>query len=106
MKLLSRSEELILLAICKLNDNAYCVPILDSIQGVSDKKWTLGGIYVPLYRLERNGYVTSVLGESSAERGGKSKRIYEITKKGVAALKEVKKVENSMWEGVPEIIFK
>ena len=67
MKLLTRREELVLLAIWKLKDNAYCVPILDLIEEFTGKKWTLGSIYIPLYRLERMGYLESFLGEPTTE---------------------------------------
>ncbi|MFC1725026.1 PadR family transcriptional regulator [candidate division KSB1 bacterium] len=105
MKLLTRAEELILLAIWKLKEDAYCVPILDEIEKVSNKKWTLGGIYVPLHRLEKDGYVTSYLGEPTNERGGKSKRYYNVTPKGVKALQEIKKLQDASWQGVSDLIF-
>ena len=105
MKLLTRAEELILLAIWNLKENAYCVPILDHIVEVTGKKWTLGGIYVPLYRLEKDGFVTSNLGNPSSERGEKSKRYYRITQKGIGALKEIKKVQLASWEGISDLIY-
>ena len=105
MKLLTRPEELILLAIWKLKDNAYCVPILDLIEEFTGKKWTLGSIYIPLYRLERMGYLESILGEPTVERGGKSKRFYSITADGINALKEIKNVHNASWDGINDMQF-
>ncbi|MFC1492744.1 PadR family transcriptional regulator [candidate division KSB1 bacterium] len=104
MPLLTRAEELILLAILKLNDSAYCVPILDQIEKASEEKWTLGGIYVPLHRLEKNGMVVSSLGNPTPERGGKSKRFYTLTSAGLKALEKMKRVEKAMWDGVPDIL--
>lgn len=104
MPLLTRAEELILLAILKLKDNAYCVPILDHIVEISEEKWTLGGIYVPLNRLEKNGLVISKLGDPIPERGGKSKRYYNLTSAGLKALEKMKRVEKAMWEGLPDIL--
>ena len=100
MKLLTRAEEMILLSILKLKDNAYCVSIFDEIQRITQKKWTMGGIYIPLYRLEKNGYVKSHLGQPTAERGGKSKRFYSLTPKGLKSLEAIKKIELAMWEGL------
>ena len=58
MKLLTRPEELILLTVLRLKDEAYCVPIFDEIQKLTEKNWTLGSIYPPLYRLEQRGLLT------------------------------------------------
>lgn len=102
MKILSRAEELIILSIWRLNNDAYCVPILQEAQKHTGKKWTLSGIYIPLGRLEKKGYVESYFGESSPERGGKRKRFYRITPIGFNALKEVKAIEKSMWSGLSE----
>jgi len=99
MKLLTRSEEMILLSILRLKENAYCVPIFDEIQRITQKKWTMGGIYIPLYRLEKNGYVESHLGQPTATRGGKSKRFYRLTQKGLKSLETIKKIEKATWEG-------
>ena len=102
MKLLTRAEEMILLSILRLKDNAYCVPIFDEIQRITQKKWTMGGIYIPLYRLEKNGYVESHLGQPTATRGGKSKRFYRLTPKGLKSLKTIKKIEKATWEGLTQ----
>lgn len=103
MTLLTRAEEMILLSIKRLKDNAYCVSIFDEIQRITQKKWTLGGIYIPLYRLEKNGYVKSRLGQPTAERGGKSKRFYRLTPKGLKSLEAIKKIEIAMWEGLTHL---
>lgn len=104
MKLLTRAEELILLAIWRLGEEAYCVPILDQVQDVSKKKWTLGSIYITLHRLEKRSYVESELGTPTAERGGKSKRFYTVTSRGVEALRATHTVEKAMWEGIEGIV--
>jgi len=102
VKILSRAEELILLSVWRLGEEAYCVPILEEAQKHSNKDWTLSGIYIPLGRLERKGYVESNLGDPTPERGGKRKRYYKITSDGFQALKAVRKVEKSMWDGLSE----
>ena len=102
MKILTRTEEMILLTIWRLGNQAYCVPILQAAQERTGKEWTLSGIYIPLGRLEQRGLVKSVLGRPTAERGGKRKRFYSITPAGFKALKEIKEIEKSMWDGLSE----
>jgi DNA-binding PadR family transcriptional regulator len=102
MKLLTRVEEYVLLAVVTLGEEAYSLPILDYIEKATQKKWTLGGIYIPLYRLEENGYLISELGPTTKERGGKRKKYYRLTKKGKEALKAQKKIQTTMWEKIGE----
>ena len=98
MKLLTRVEEYLLLAVLTLGEEAYSLSILDYIVKVTKKKWTLGWIYIPLYRLEEKGYLTSELGPPTKERGGKRKKFYRLTKEGKEALKEQKKIHTAMWD--------
>jgi len=75
MKLLSRSEEMVLLAVWKLQGEAYCVPIRSELMQITRKNWSFGSIYDPLERLERKKLLESHLTEPTRERGGRSKRI-------------------------------
>jgi DNA-binding PadR family transcriptional regulator len=100
MKLLSRIEEIILLAIWRLDDEAYGMEIREEVIKATGKKWLLGAIYGPLGRLQKNGYVTSVKGEPTPERGGRAKVYYRVTKKGKDALVELYRVQNLIWEGI------
>jgi DNA-binding PadR family transcriptional regulator len=101
MKLLTRTEELILWAILRLKDNAYCVPIRDRVTEVTDEEWPLGSIYMPLDRLVKNGFLTSRLSEFTPERGGRRKRIYRLTPEGFEALEKARDVQVRMWEHMP-----
>ena len=105
MHFLSRPEEMLMLAIWRLKDNAYCVTIREIVSELTAKEWSFGAIYVPLHRLEKKHYVKSFMGEPTAERGGRSKRFYEVTTEGLKALAEVKKVEKALWEDIPEFSF-
>lgn len=105
MKFLSRQEELLLLSIWKLRDNAYGVTIRKHISRSTNKYWSIGAIYDVLDRLTRKGFVSTTISEPVAERGGKSKRFYKITKEGFAALEEVKELQNSMWADLPKPAF-
>lgn len=100
MKLLSRIEEIILLAIWRLGDEAYGMAIREEVIKATGKKWLLGAIYGPLGRLQQNGYVASVKGEPTPERGGRAKVYYKVTKKGKGALVEIYRVQKLIWEGI------
>ena len=100
MKLLSRPEELVLLAVFRLKENAYCVPIRKQLKEVTNKEWSFGAIYDPLDRLEKKGLLESFLNDPTPERGGKSKRIYKLTNEGIQALLDIKNIEESMWSGI------
>jgi len=100
MKLLSRIEEIILLAIYRLGDEAYGMIIREEVIKATGKKWLLGAIYGPLGRLQKNGYVTSFKGDPTPERGGRAKVYYRVTKKGKDALAELYRVQSLIWEGI------
>jgi DNA-binding PadR family transcriptional regulator len=106
VKLLTRAEELILLAVWKLEGNAYCIPIRAQISTITGDKWSLGSIYMPLDRLVKKGYLKSYLSESTPERGGRHKRIYKLTDEGKRALLYVRQVHAEMWRDVPELLRK
>jgi PadR family transcriptional regulator PadR len=103
MKLLSRSEEIVLLTVWQLQEEAYCVPIREHLMNISRKKWSFGSIYTPLDRLEKRGFLESYTTEPIKERGGRSKRIYRVTKKGKEALMEIRSIQEMLWEAVPEL---
>lgn len=106
MDLMTRAEELIVLAIWRLKDNAYCVPIHQQVSEITGEKWSLGSIYMPLDRLVKRGYLKSHLSEATPERGGRHKRIYHLTSAGMGALKKVRDVQDRMWRDIPSRIFK
>ena len=97
MKLLTRSEEMMLLAIWNLKDNAYGVPIRELVSQWTGKEWAFGQIYKPLKTLLRKNYVRQYSTDPTSQRGGRSKHIYKITKMGSEALIEIRKVQNTMW---------
>lgn len=105
-KYLSRSEELMLLILWQLGNNAHGVPIRKKISEISGKSWSYGAIYIPLNRLEKKSMVESYLGEPTKKRGGRSKRFYKLTETGLKALIEVKELHEKMWAGMPELSLK
>ena len=100
MKLLSSHDEIFLLAILKLKDNAYGMNIRREVSKATGKNWSIGAIYDPLYRMEKRGFLESFLSAPTNERGGRSKRIFKVKKKGLDALLDHKKARESLWQGV------
>ena len=105
MKLLTRSEEIILLTILKLKDNAYGVSIRQLIHEDTGDKWSFASIYQPLDKLARREYVRKIRGEPTAERGGKSKFYYQVTPEGKQALLATRRAHDKVWAGVPLIVL-
>ena len=105
MKLLSMQEEIVLLVIWKLKSNAYGVTIREFISHVTGKYWSIGAIYVPLDRLSEKGFIRAYQGEAIRKRGGRSKRMYQVTDEGMKALHEMREVQNTLWEGFPELVL-
>jgi len=106
MKLLSRKEEIILLSIWRLGDDAYGMAIRKEVINTTGKKWLLGAIYGPLGRLHKNGYVLTSKGEPTPERGGRSKVYYRLSREGVKALREIRRVNSVIWNDIEELKFK
>ena len=102
-KFISRSEEFLLLAVWRLKENAYGVTIRDQIKKATGKTWAYGALFVMLKRLEKKGYLTSYFADPSSHRGGKSKRIFQLSPQGIKALKEVRKAQESVWSGIKEL---
>lgn len=103
LKFISRSEEYLLLAVWRLQENAYGVTIRKQINEATGKTWAYGALFVMLCRLEKKGYLTSFFTDPSSKRGGKSKRIFQLSSKGIKALKEVRKAQESVWSEIGEL---
>ena len=103
MHLLSRSEEIVLVAIWKLKGNAYGVTIRNLVNDSTGYDWSVGAVYAPLHRLEKKGLVKTLPGDPIPERGGRSKRIYRLTKRGERSLLEIRNIQETMWAGVSSI---
>ena len=102
MKLLSSHDEILMLAIMSLEDNAYGLTIRRAVSLATGKNWSIGAVYDPLYRLEQRGLVESFLSDPTSERGGRSKRIFQVTNKGKEKLREQKVVRDKLWSTLPK----
>ena len=105
MILLSRSEEIVLLAIWKLKDNAYGVSIREQISGDTGHEWSFGAIYKPLKKLLHRDFVEKRSSQPCSERGGRSKNMYTLTACGRDALREIRKIYKAVWTEESKIAF-
>lgn len=103
MKFLSRSEELILLAILNLQDNAYVVAVREELKRLTGETWAMGALFVTLDRMSKKGLVQSRLSEPTPERGGRRKRLYQLLPGAVDALKKVRDLNRAVWKNVPDL---
>ncbi len=103
MIFLSRIEEILLLAILKLKDNAYGISIREQVEKDTGMKWLSGAIYAPLNRLKRNGYVVTRQAEGSAELGGRPRIYYSLSDLGVEKLMSLQEMNKAMWIDIPDL---
>jgi PadR family transcriptional regulator PadR len=97
-------EQLILLAILRLGDDAYGVPILEEIRRHSRRKILRPAVYVALGRLEEKGLVTSRTGDGGTVRRGRPRRYFEVSAEGITQLREARDTLLSMWEGLQAVL--
>lgn len=95
-------EELVLLTVGVLQDNAYGVTIKMELETQLKKKISLGALYGALQRLEEKGWVNSRVGGITEKQGGRRKQYFDITKDGVVALQEVRSMRNELFDRIPE----
>ena len=95
-------ELMVLLALIRLGDDAYGVPICHEIEKQSGREAALGSVYAALERLEEKGLVTSRLGDSTAVRGGRAKRYFRVTAQGMRDVRQTQRALMNLWRGLPE----
>lgn len=98
MDTLSRREEQVLLAVWELQDNAYLLAIKRHLSEITFKDWSVGIIHKPLLKLEKKGFLTSSIGEATAKRGGRRKKLYKVASLGVDELKKLKSEQDAIWK--------
>ena len=94
---LGEFEELVLLTIVILHDEAYGVSIQQDIEKRSDRNISIGALHSTLTRLEEKGFLKSHMGDPSQERGGRRKRFFEVTHRGKIALNHMKALRDELW---------
>ena len=100
---LGEMELMVLLALTRLGDDAYGVPISKELLNLAGREVALGSIYAALDRLEEKSFVVSRLGEPTPERGGRAKRYFHVTRAGLKALRMTRRALTNLWSGVPQL---
>ena len=96
-------ELMILLAILRVGDEAYGVPIAREIEETGGRTVAVAAVYVALDRLEQHGLVSSTVGDPTPERGGRAKRYFRVTPTGLAAVRHTQRALTRLWSDVPQL---
>ena len=102
MKALSKAEEMVLLAIWRVRENAYGVTIRRQIEEDTEKDYTYGTLYGLLRQLAFKGFIRKRLGDPTPEKGGRRKTYFELTSEGKQALKDAISFHRQVWKDVDE----
>jgi PadR family transcriptional regulator PadR len=103
MNFLPRIEEILLLAIWKLESDAYGLALIEQVEKDTGATWLTGSIYGALVRLKKNGYVKPKKMDHPTEHTGRPRVYYTLTSHGLQKLAAIQKVNNSLWMGVPDL---
>jgi len=98
-------EEIVLLTVAVLHEDAYGVSIKHDIEERLERNVSVSALQTALRRLEKKDYLRSEFGEATAVRGGKRKRYFQVTKAGKAALDEAKEMRNRLWTALPNVSY-
>jgi len=101
---LGELEQIVLLAVLRLGDEAYAVPILEQIEHQTGRKVARGALYTALDRLEAKGCLRSRVGEPLPERGGRARRYFTVTPAAVRALKASRLALMRLWNGLESLL--
>lgn len=99
-------EQIVLLAILRLGDEAYGVPIRLDIERRTGRSLTVGALYRTLDRLEDKGYVSSAFSNPTAERGGRSRRYFTVKPLGLRTLRASREALTAMWDGLERLVMR
>lgn len=102
-QLLTDFELMILLATLRVGEHAYGVRIADEIERTGGRSVVMGAVYAALDRLERNGLVSSVVGDPTPERGGRAKRYFRVTPRGIRAVRQTQDALVALWTDLPQL---
>ena len=101
---LGEFEHMVLLAILRLGDDAYAVPVREEIVRCTGRDVSRGSIYITLDRLETKGYLQSRLADPTPERGGRAKRYYILRPRAIDALKVSRRALVALWRGLETVL--
>jgi len=96
-------ELMVMLAVLRVGDEAYGVPIGDELSETTGREVALASVYAALERLTAKGLVACALGESTPERGGRAKKYFRVTTKGLREVRSTQRTLVKLWKGLPEL---
>ncbi len=102
---LGEFEELVLLTVGILYDDAYGLAITDELEKQTGRNVTISSVHKALVRLEDKGFLKSYMGGATEERGGRKKRLYQLTASGKKQVNQAKELRNNMWNAVPKVVW-
>jgi len=100
---LGNLELIVLLALIRLGEDAYGVPISRELEERGGREVALGSVYAALERLEEKGLVSSQLGEPTPERGGRAKKYFRVTARGLREVRETRRALKRLWQGLRQM---
>lgn len=102
---LGEFEELVLLTVGILHDNAYGLSITDELERQTGRKVMISAVHKSLVRLEHKGFLQSAMGGATQERGGRKKKLYHLTALGKNAVNHSRDLRNKMWDAAPKFLW-
>lgn len=105
MKEISKAEEMVLLAIWRLEDEAYGVTIRRQIRKDTGKDYTYGTLYGLLRQMDHKGYIKKIKGEPLPKKGGRSRSYFKLTPEGIRALKDAIELHKHIWKDINTYSF-
>lgn len=102
---LGEFEEIVLLTVAVLHEEAYGVAIIKEIKDRLKRGVSVGATQTALRRMEQKGFLTSTFGEATKVRGGKRKKYFRITPYGLKVLREAKEARQQLWTAIPRAIL-
>ncbi len=102
-EVLGQFELMVLLAVLRLGEDAYGVPVAEALEEATGRDVLHGSVYAALDRLEAKDLIKSSLGDPTPERGGRAKKYFTLTAKGVRDVREARRALTQLWRGLPEL---
>ncbi len=101
---LGEFEQMLLLAVLRLGDEAYGVRLMEELEGSVGRRVSRGSVYVTLDRLEDKGWIASEIAQASGGRGGRPRRIVSVTPDGLSVLRKSREALLTLWEGLEQAL--
>lgn len=102
---LGEFEELVLLSIAINTHDAYSLSILEELKQRTERSILISSVHKVLVRLEKKGYLKSYMGNPTTERGGRAKKLYELSSEGKDVLQTTRELRNTMWSAAPKLLW-